>query len=285
MNLQVKRVQQEILDAVDQGFPVNFSRFRHRWIVDALHHLVFHHRTASSNNTCVRVAFSDGTETRPFPIGCLTPSPPPDKTRPVLRLGLNSGRHPEMDRFVDIYLFRNAETNGFNTSAEQEQYAFHQGKAFLENPGFRAGGLVELHQTGLEPLILGFYRALITVSRNRIKQKQPPIIVQPRSWSPAVIYLKAFLRYRLPKGIPPESFEQHFQNLGAALGQAIQEFDGVFTLMKRADDLLLKWLPERPMWLSEQDILFSRYSRMKSIWKTIYESSQFMTHSHWGYRI
>jgi hypothetical protein len=285
MNKQAEKVKQEIMNAARQGIPINFSRFKHRWIVDALRSLVFNPSISSKSINAVRAAFSDGTETRPFPFGCFTPSSPPEPSHPVVRVGLNSGRHPEMDRFVDLYLFRNVETNSLQTIAEQEQYAFQQGKDFLQNSRWRGGGIVEMHQTGLEPLIVGFYRAVVTVSLKRKKEGLPPVIIQPCSWAPPFFPLQRYVFSRMPNDIGGETVKVHTQKLGTVLEQMIKEFPGFFTLLQQPDDLVLKWLPERPMWQAEHDILFSKFSRMKTIWQFIYKKSQFMKHSHWGYSI
>ncbi len=285
MNKQIEKVQQEIMNAAHQGIPINFSRFKHRWIVDALHSLVFNPSISSEGTIAVRTAFKDGTETNPFPIGCFTPSPPPEPLHPVVRLGLNSGRHPEMDRFVDLYLFRNVEINSMQTIAEQEQYAFQQGKNFFQNPRWRSGGIVEMHQTGLEPLIVGFYRAFVIVSLKRKKEGLPPIIIQPCSWAPSFFSLQQYVFTRMPNDVEREVVKTKAQNLATVLEHMIKEFPGFFSLLQQPDDLILKWLPERPMWQAEYDFLFFRFNRMKTIWQNIYKSSQFMKHSHWGYAI
>ena len=285
MNKQAKMVEQEIMNAVHQKTPLNFSRFKHRWIVDALHSVVFNPLNSSEGNESVRSAFADGTESRPFPIGCLTPSPPPHPSTPVVRIGLNSGRHPEMDQFVDLYLFRNAEISDLRTIAEQEQYAFQKGKEFLQNPRWRGGGIVQMYQTGLEPLIVGFYRAVVIVSLNRKKNGLPPIIIQPCSWAPSFFPLHHYVSSRMPDDFEPQTVNIHVQNLANILEQVITEIPGFFSLLQQPGNLTVKWLPERPMWQTEHDILFSRFSRLKSIWQSIYQSSQFMKHSHWGYII
>jgi len=285
MNKQAEKVQQEIMNAARQGNPINFNRFKHRWIVDALRSLVFNPSTAFEGNGIVRVAFADGTETRPFPFGCFSPSSPPEPSHHVVRVGFNSGRHPEMDRFVDLYLFRNAETSALHTIAEQEQYAFQQGKDFLQNPRWRGGGIVEMYQTGLEPLIVGFYRAVVTVYLKRKKEGLPPIIIQPCSWAPSSFPLHHYVSSRMPGNLDPETLNTHVQKLGNVLEQVTTEIPGFFSLLQQPGNLTLKWLPERPMWQTEQDLLFSRFSNLKAIWQSIYQSSQFMKHSHWGYSI
>jgi hypothetical protein len=285
MNKQVKKVHQEIIQAARQQIPINFSRFKHRWIVDALHSLVFDPLISSKGTGTVRVAFADGTETRPFPLGCFPPSPPPDPDLPVVRIGLNSGRHPEMDRFIDVYLFRNAEINDLQSIAEQEQYAFQKGKEFLQNPRWRGGGIIEMHQTGLEPLILGFYRSVVTVFQNRKKKGLPPIIILPRSWAPAFFSLHRYVVNRMPDEIEPERIQTLTQHLSDVLEQVIMEFPGFFSLLQQSGDLVLKWQPERPMWQSEHDLLCARFNRMSSIWQSLYKSSRFMKHHHWGYTI
>jgi hypothetical protein len=285
MDKQVKKVHQEIIHAARQKIPLNFNRFKHRWIVDALHSLVFVPSIFSKEIGTVRVAFADGTEARPFPLGGFTPSPPPDVKLPVVRVGLSSGRHPEMDRFIDMYLFRNAEINDLQSIAEQEQYAFQKGKEFLANPRWRGGGIIEMHQTGLEPLILGFYRAVVTVFQDRQKKGLPPIIILPRSWAPAYFSLHRYVVNRMPDEIELERIQTLTQHLSDVLEQVIMEFPGFFCLLHQSGDLVLKWQPERPMWETERDLLCARFNRLSSIWQSLYKSSRFMKHHHWGYTI
>ena len=285
MNRQVENVCQEIANAITQAIPVNFNRFKHRWIVEALHRLVFNRSNESVRDRKIRVTFSDGSETWPFPVGCLNLSDPPNASDPVLRVGLNSGRHPEMDRFVEVYLFRNADIATLETISDQEQYAFQQGMAFLQNPEWKDGGTVELHQTGLEPLIIGFYRAVVTESLRRKRNGLPPVMVIPRSWSPAELSIRRYVRSRFSHKLSDEIINVHIQSCASALAQLAETVPGFFSLQSTAEDTIFKWLPERPMWHTELDFLLHRFSRVKSILKYVYDRSQFTQHPHWGYSI
>ena len=285
MNRQIENVSREIIKAVIQAIPVNFSRFKHRWIVAALHSLVFDQKQESVRDKKIRVTFSDGSETRPFPIGCLSLSDPPKASDPVLRVGLNSGRHPEMDRFVEAYLFRNADVSTLESIADQEQYAFQQGMAFLQNPEWKDGGAVELHQTGLEPLVVGFYRAVVTDSLLRKENGLPPVVVIPRSWSPAELSIRRHVGLRFSGGQNDETIKVLIQNCASVLEQLAETVPGFFSLQNTSDDTIFKWLPERPMWNTELDFLQSRFSRVNMIVQEVFDRSQITQHPHWGYQI
>lgn len=285
MNRQIENVRQEIVNAITQAIPVNFNRFKHRWIVEALHSLVFDQTQESVRDQKIRVTFSDGSETRPFPVGCLSLSDPPKASDPALRVGLNSGRHPEMDRFVEVYLFRNADISTLESIADQEQYAFQQGMVFLQNPEWKEGGALELHQTGLEPLVVGFYRAVVTESLRRKKDGLPPVMVIPKSWSPSELSIRRYVCSRFSGELKDKDIKTHIQNCASALELLTETVPGFFSLQSTVDDTIFKWLPERPMWHTEMDFLLPRFSRVKSILKYVFDRSQITQHPHWGYSL
>jgi len=286
MNQHIKQARSEIVHAMtqDPAAPVNFSRYRHRTLVDVLHSLVYQTDDVRIKNKKIRVVFSDSSETRPFPVGCLDLSAPPDEGLPVLRVGLNSGRHPEMDRFVEYYLFRNVDVEGMESIAEQE-YAFEKGLEFLRNREWRDGGVLELHQTGLEPLVVGFYRAVVTDALDRRKNRLPSVTVIPRSWAPAEISIGRYVRSSFGNGVNDETLKRHITNFETAFKQLEPKIPGFFSLEHISEDVVVKWVPQRPMWDTELDFLVSSIPGKKNLVKDIFDLSQFKKHPHWGYRI
>lgn len=113
--------------------------------------------------TPVRITFRDGSVSEPFPLLALLPIPRPTGL-PVIRAALMSARHFKLDREVDICIIRNAEVSRQKDLriAEQEQLACDRMQAFLRGCLQRMPGVeVHLYHTGLEPAVIGAYRAVI----------------------------------------------------------------------------------------------------------------------------
>lgn len=115
----------------------------------------------------IRIAFRDGSEGAPFPLFCLPPIKEP-RGLPVIRAALMSGRHFDLDSEVDICLLRNSELKGQEdvTIAKQEEIAYNRVTDFIYSCLEKMDG-IELHiyHTGLEPTVVGTYRAIVEVLR------------------------------------------------------------------------------------------------------------------------
>lgn len=115
----------------------------------------------------VRVAFRDGSFSAPFPLLCLLPTTTPAELS-VMHAALISTRHFEMDLEVDLCILRNSDISRRQDAsiAEQEQIAFDRTTAFLQGCLTRFPGLeLRVYHTGLEPIVIGFYRAVIEILR------------------------------------------------------------------------------------------------------------------------
>lgn len=111
----------------------------------------------------VSIAFQDGSVSEPFPLLCLTPVEVPCGL-PVIRAALISNRHFELDSEVDFCLLRNSEINDrLNVSiAEQERWAFEEARRLIQGFVHKKKGLeLHLYHTGLEPAVIGTYRAIV----------------------------------------------------------------------------------------------------------------------------
>lgn len=109
----------------------------------------------------LRIAYSDGSEGKPFPILCLSEKQRPTGL-PVIKAGLMSMRHSPLDPLVDVYLLRNKEIDGRDAFAEQDALAYDKVLRFLVDV-LSSKEKVELHlyHTGLEPAVVGTYRAVV----------------------------------------------------------------------------------------------------------------------------
>lgn len=135
----------------------------------------------------LRIAYSDGSEGRPFPLLY-----PPKKTRSsnlsIMQVGLMSMRHSEsLDPNVDIYLLRNKEIDNRDTFAEQDEVAYkktHQFLADILNLG--RGVELRLYHTGLEPAVVGAYRAIVeTLNEHRGKLVVVPVFIRDNGYQMA----------------------------------------------------------------------------------------------------
>lgn len=116
----------------------------------------------------VPVTFQDGSTSIGFPLRALAPADRPGGL-PMMHAALISARHFPMDKIVDVAVLRNAEISrrGDVSYAEQEELAFERGHRFFEGCLERADGLeIHLFHTGLEPAVLGVYRALVELLRD-----------------------------------------------------------------------------------------------------------------------
>ena len=75
----------------------------------------------------------------------------------------------------------NRDVYDHDSTAEVEEFAFRESVRLLTDPWLDGGGLLRVYQTGLEPVIIGFYRALVTALLWRNQQGNTnPLVVQPR---------------------------------------------------------------------------------------------------------
>ena len=276
-----KLLQEEIGHALSQNpvQPVNLNRYRHTHIVKGLHGLVFGDGFSQTTAKRFRVAFNDSTETTGFPLYCLPLPASLDEIVYPLRVGLNSGRHPELDCMVEFYLFRNAQVNEWETASEQEKEAFSHTLDFLMDPFWDKGGMIECYHTGLDPLVTGFYRAVVESAQQRIRKGLPRLQVVPRIFSPSGVDL---WRYLAPRHKIPNKISNELEYLKKRIQPAIEELSGFLTITSFRSQTVLKWKPERPMWTSEKDYLHFRFPYLKDLMETLFQRTQYQKLPHWG---
>jgi hypothetical protein len=107
------------------------------------------------------VTYRDGSRAAPFPLRALSLlSDPPVSRYHELRLALLSVRHPEMDVEVDGAWLRNTDISRPRAAGETDQLAFEVSRRQLSQLCVGDPLLIRLYQTGLEPAVVGFYRAV-----------------------------------------------------------------------------------------------------------------------------
>ena len=129
----------------------------------------------------IRGIYSDGSIPEDFDIGTLEWSPPDLAGIKPIYLGLMSARHPELDYFVDIYVNQNLDFDVDTPMADEDKLSCRNAYELLSGVGDRDGPLLiyAIH-TGLEPMVVGFYRGVVQALRDRKQQgRTGQIIIQP----------------------------------------------------------------------------------------------------------
>jgi len=159
--------------------PLNFSEAAHREITEALH-IVAYETGSSPDGAFLKVQYGDGSLGVKLPLQCLTAvQAQPAGPRKTLHVGTLSFRHLDYDDRIDLYLIRDRETRTLS-NAEVEDLAHGRMKELVEDPVVRrADSHLMLYQTGLEPLVVGAYRAIIGELLVRRAKQLPSLTVQP----------------------------------------------------------------------------------------------------------
>lgn len=166
---QQRRSQREIMIAeVERALRgngvANINNYSHLVITDVLHDFVF--TQAVTTPRPLKVVYEDGSQGHPFPLFSL-PQPGPEIAQRFaavlpLRVAMLSIRHMEMDREVDMAWFRNTEASLRRSCyADTDFFCYQETLRQLKTLGAQEPILIHLYQTGLEPAVVGFYRALV----------------------------------------------------------------------------------------------------------------------------
>jgi hypothetical protein len=143
---------------------VNFSNQPHNVITEVLNEFVFSDTGNAEKPVYIRVNYTDGSQGKPFPLLCL-----PNRAEETLhslqeslplRVAMLSIRHLAMDKDVDMAWFRNREVSKARAFGETDQFCYEFTKDLLEQSRFEGNLRLFLYQTGLQPAVIGFYRAL-----------------------------------------------------------------------------------------------------------------------------
>lgn len=156
------RLEARIRRAGNDGRAVALGRSRHSEITKALRSEV--HTAQSLAPFFLHFIYPDGSLSGPIQLRAL-----PVRNRPStgvqFNIGLESCRHFTLDRNVDYYLLRNAEVKRREALDfhEQELLAYKRASRLLNTIVGESGTHIRLYHTGLEPAVVGTYRAIIDV--------------------------------------------------------------------------------------------------------------------------
>lgn len=129
----------------------------------------------------IQFAFEDGSISDFFPLYAMVETKPKEKLQPI-KVALISNRHFELDSIVETCIIRNSEIGRLEeaTIAEQEKLSFDIAEKFFQEVIEKTAGVnIELYHTGLEPAVIGTYRALLNIllkKGNRGKIMVTPIV-------------------------------------------------------------------------------------------------------------
>lgn len=155
---QIKLVVQTVRSGASAA--VNFSDLRHDVIAEILHETVY----GKGSRLAVPVMYADGSVANHFPLYCLKMRGKDGdyllREAPVLNVGMMSERHPELDPKVKVYWFRNQEISTGKTAAEIDDVAYGKSKELLAKMRDEGIYKIAFYQTGFQPAVVGFYRAL-----------------------------------------------------------------------------------------------------------------------------
>ena len=109
-----------------------------------------------------RIVYRDGSEAPPFPLRSVKMKDNLNSDLPILRVALMSMRHPEMDASVDAAWLRNSQVSVARPAAETDRFVYETSRIQLRElaTAYECGVCLHVYQTGLEPTVVGFYRAV-----------------------------------------------------------------------------------------------------------------------------
>lgn len=157
---------------------VDFSNQFHNTITETLYEFVYTDSTEKPQPTTIDIVYGDGSYGRPFPVRCLrkrhsAQSAPVRRLQP-LRAALISMRHLEMDALVDMAWLLNKDVPTQHSLEAVDEYSYQQTCLQLQD-GLREGAFkLHLYQTGFQPAVVGFYRALVEELLQR--NNQPSVL-------------------------------------------------------------------------------------------------------------
>lgn len=171
-----KRLATEIESCLTGGIPseINLSIPKHSVTAPVLRRFVYDERFRGRS---IPIVFRDASRSQPFPISCFRFESKPANVPEVAKIGLSSFRHPDMDYLVDLYLLRNKDLNDEVSMADEEALSFKRTVEVLSDPVLDKGGELGVFHTGLEPMIVGFYRGVVKVLQERIRRGLPRNLV------------------------------------------------------------------------------------------------------------
>lgn len=155
------------IDSARSGVPcaVNFSNQPHNVITEVLNEFVHASSGTLEAPVYISVIYADGSQARPFPLLCLAQPQASVLEQmafaPILTVALMSMRHLSLDHNVDMAWLRNREVSKGRTFSETDEFCYVQSQRQLRESRSLGSMRLHMYQTGFQPAVIGFYRALV----------------------------------------------------------------------------------------------------------------------------
>lgn len=155
---------------------IDLSNSPHREVTEALHNLVY----SQGDQAQLKIKYDDNSVGKPFPVQTLRlpDSIPAWKNEQELNIGTLSYRHLDYDEYVDLYLIRDRETRPL-TNSQIDNLAYERMLEIISDPQLGGESYVAVYQTGLVPLAIGMYRAVVEHLAYRRQNNLPQLCVLP----------------------------------------------------------------------------------------------------------
>jgi len=160
-NAETERFKNQIERALADGTSVpsiNPSGVSNRVLTTTLRRYV--EKVDGARTVEVHIQYRDGSTAETFPLRALSMSSGPLPDLPVFRFTLLSIRHVDMDEYVDGAWFRNSRISLPRPAGITDTDAYSISKQQLEAIRSTGPAVIEMYQTGLQPAVTGFYRAV-----------------------------------------------------------------------------------------------------------------------------
>jgi len=188
---RIAALVKEMHRCVEKGEALNFSAAAHREITEALRILVYEPSDPTLQPTPqLKAVYEDGSvptkrlagtrNAGAVPVRCLSEIPKQQRANAQsLHVGTLSFRHLDYDGKIDLYLIRDRETR-ILSNGELQDLAYDRMKELVSDPLLRSrDSSIVLFQTGLEPLVVGVYAAVIEELVTRRANAFPTLAIQP----------------------------------------------------------------------------------------------------------
>lgn len=163
-------------DSIVQNKAIDLSTTPHREITEALYTLVYE----QGDQAELQIKYDDGSRAKPFAVRTLwlpdlVPQWKPDQ---ALNIGTLTYRHLDLDQYVDVYLIRDRETRSL-TNSQIDDLAYDRMLEILSDPLLERESHMGIYQTGLAPLAIGMYRAVVDHLIHRRQRNLDPLCILP----------------------------------------------------------------------------------------------------------
>lgn len=159
---------------------INPSGIANRMLTETLRHFA----AAAPDRPAVHVPvrYRDGSTARPFPIGVVPMAKQwDDDVGRVLRFALLSIRHVELDAIVDGAWLRNTDVSRARQMAQTDELVYAASREQLDALTTSGPVTLLMYQTGLEPAVVGLYRAVA----DHLLARPGSVAVRPRYYQAA----------------------------------------------------------------------------------------------------